>query len=1391
MTNHRLSPAISKCLSIYFISALLTPAYSACTPPGTPGDDIIVCVGVDVSGVDANSGDDQVSTEEGSSIIRSGAVSLVSSNPPVDAEFAATAIDAGDGDDKVTQNGSINLFIIQLVDPDFDVDDFEFISSRVLGIDTGGGSDDFDNQGDVHVNSGGFLPGFAPVTQVTTAGVSTGNGPDLINNSGTITVVELVFPDVRDVPRPISIGVDAGAGDDSVSNDGQVGVTSFNDAYGISTGEGDDSIANLGLVSVLSSGFGTKSIGIDSADGDDTVTNTGSLAVEGNSPIGISSGLGIDAIRNTGMLSVQSRSGASGVPASSTGILMHGGPNTVDNSGHIEAMADAETGLASSGAMLNAQATGIEIRGEHAHTITNSGSLTASADSSTIADSSTVQSSATGLLIAGEEFSLVNTGSLIVEATALSDPSTIPIPLDDAEGHAGAGAVGIRILGGTNTILNTGVLEVTSDPVADTNAGSISVPFTTLGAASTVLSSDSAALSADQGNISISNLGEISLVHSPWAEADAVATGKPPLFLSGSAVAAATVESSRIHGIRVSASQGKTEILNDGSMSIVIGRLVDGVIKSAEARADATVLAFVALNTDATATVEDQEAVGINVGDGDVSITNRGSIDLTTNMGAYAEAFGDTVASVTVSSYGIRTGNGPVRILNDTDGSISVVASAYANAYPDASISASAVATADASAYGIAVGESAVSAYRDSEITNRGDVTVVAFASTREDGSETGEGEALAVGIQGGIGIDVIRNYGSIDTSEFVDFEPRRSGVAIRSRGGDDQVFLYEGSSTRGHVDLGTGNNTLVLDGAAIVEGDIRASGVPDYTDKLVLRRNGEFVHQIEGIDHILKEERGTFRIAAPPGLPVPSILQVDEGVLSFGSSYVMAEDGRFHVRINPDGSENKLNIETGSTSLDGDLHVVRSPGVFLDGDSFDIITAPSIGGAISGEFASESLPEATPLLSFSVAQKPNEVEVVAAAKPFGSVAENRVERAVGNYMDAIAPSATGDLSNVLGEFQQLPESEFETAFSSLSPDSYGDATLTTYRVVRQYTRGLQWRLYTRRLLELSGGNGETQGLQSQGPVLLAANDTAGELGGLFQVADDKGRPSHYGLWLDAYGLWGDQDDKKRDNWTSGGYTGFDFNTYGITLGYDRPVSDRVVAGLSVGYAMTDIDLDDNAGDGDIDSGMVSLYGEYQGERAYLDAVLTYGRMDYDNTRNLQVGAIQRTARSDHDGTLWSAYLEGGHPIYRDQWQIEPFLSLQYIHLDEDSFRESGAGDVNLDVDDDKTESLVSQAGIRAAHTTQRKSGRLVMDAGLAWVHDFDIDDRVITASYTGAPATAFSVKGRNIDRNGAALDLGLTFQNKRNLTTSVRLGAEISDNYHDKGIMGQIRYEF
>jgi hypothetical protein len=65
-------------------------------------------------------------------------------------------------------------------------------------------------------------------------------------------------------------------------------------------------------------------------------------------------------------------------------------------------------------------------------------------------------------------------------------------------------------------------------------------------------------------------------------------------------------------------------------------------------------------------------------------------------------------------------------------------------------------------------------------------------------------------------------------------------------------------------------------------------------------------------------------------------------------------------------------------------------------------------------------LPESTPLLNFGINQQTDVFEVVVDAASFTTTATNQPENTVAEYLDRIAPSATGDLYNVLGEIQLL-----------------------------------------------------------------------------------------------------------------------------------------------------------------------------------------------------------------------------------------------------------------------------------------------------------------------------------------------------------------------------------
>jgi outer membrane autotransporter protein len=233
------------------------------------------------------------------------------------------------------------------------------------------------------------------------------------------------------------------------------------------------------------------------------------------------------------------------------------------------------------------------------------------------------------------------------------------------------------------------------------------------------------------------------------------------------------------------------------------------------------------------------------------------------------------------------------------------------------------------------------------------------------------------------------------------------------------------------------------------------------------------------------------------------------------------------------------------------------------------------------------------------------------------------------------------------------------------------------------------------------------------------------------------------------------------------------------------------MGGLSLGYSRSDIDLNRDQGDGAVKSFFGSLYGSYFDRNLYIDAILSYGRNWYDNSRLIRIGGILREARSDHDAHLFSGYLGGGYYFDFNPWAFGPYGSLQYIYLDEESFDEKGAGGISLRVDDRQTDALVSELGVRLVRLIKGKCGNFIPEINLAWSYDFDIDDHVVRAAFAGAPGASFSIKGQDVERNGLVAGAGLTFIHKSGISTSFRYRGDFRGDYKSNGVMGEIRYSF
>jgi uncharacterized protein with beta-barrel porin domain len=73
------------------------------------------------------------------------------------------------------------------------------------------------------------------------------------------------------------------------------------------------------------------------------------------------------------------------------------------------------------------------------------------------------------------------------------------------------------------------------------------------------------------------------------------------------------------------------------------------------------------------------------------------------------------------------------------------------------------------------------------------------------------------------------------------------------------------------------------------------------------------------------------------------------------------------------------------------------------------------------------------------------------------------------------------------------------------------------------------------------------------------------------------------------------------------------------------------------------------------------------------------------------------------------------------------------------------------------------------------------------WLHDFDIDGRVITSSFAVSPGASFSVRDQDVKRNGATLGTGMTSIHKSGLSTSLKFTGEFWKKYKSNGVMGEI----
>lgn len=260
-----------------------------------------------------------------------------------------------------------------------------------------------------------------------------------------------------------------------------------------------------------------------------------------------------------------------------------------------------------------------------------------------------------------------------------------------------------------------------------------------------------------------------------------------------------------------------------------------------------------------------------------------------------------------------------------------------------------------------------------------------------------------------------------------------------------------------------------------------------------------------------------------------------------------------------------------------------------------------------------------------------------------------------------------------------------------------------------------------------------------------------------------------------------------------GMYDGYKTRSAGLAMGIDREfTSKKIVAGLAFGYTNTDIDQQDfRSGDtADTDSFNLVAYASKNFERAYVEGALSYAKHNTDSTRATAVG---RTATADIDADQYTAHISGGYRFnIKDSATVTPFLTLDYTHLAQDGYTETGADAINLKVDEMSTNRTTVGGGLRIGTTVEKGSAVLRPELKLAAYHISGSSNTDITAQYVGG-GEKFVTPGTDLSSMMYNVGLGLKAETSKSTSLGVSIDYDRSSDGLFQGYTGQLvaRYEF
>ncbi|MFT3850348.1 MAG: autotransporter domain-containing protein [Propionivibrio sp.] len=490
-------------------------------------------------------------------------------------------------------------------------------------------------------------------------------------------------------------------------------------------------------------------------------------------------------------------------------------------------------------------------------------------------------------------------------------------------------------------------------------------------------------------------------------------------------------------------------------------------------------------------------------------------------------------------------------------------------------------------------------------------------------------------------------------------------------------------------IELSGGNNTLVLQVGSAITGNVLATST-------------------DGSDLISAEASSTITgNLTSTGTVSVGTASAPNSVLTVTGNYTQGSGGIFKTTVYSDSSYGRL-VVNGTANIAGSAYVnVLTANTLANGQTWSgVVSAANITNNFS------SVADNSALFDFTSILNSNQIDfVVSAASTAGvsnAVSTAGISQAAGaaRVLDIWVNSGTitGDTANVVTAFGQLGN---------------------LHQVSQAAAQTLP--------LLTAGSNSAITNLQHQVQGVFQ-----NRLGGLRGLSSGDGQLSDGKLWAKTFGSFADQDNRK-------GIAGYDGNAWGLVFGGDGEYNKNTRIGAAFTYAKSDIDASTDVSgtrqNATIDSYQLSLYGSHDlATGSFIDAQFDVGQSNVDGRRDIRFGSLDRTARSDYDA--WMVHIGAAFGKTLDvsaATSFTPSIRADYTWVHSDSYKETGAGALNLNVDSDTADELVLGVDGRVNHHLSENS-RLTASIGVGY--DVINDRSSLTSVYAGSPGLSFKTYG-------------------------------------------------